>query len=195
MPEPVLVALLAAGASRRLGTPKQLVTIDGMPLVRRQALMALAAAIGPVTVIVGSRADLSRDAIGDLPVDIRVNTCWSEGMASSLRAAASAGLEHHAAALMILPCDLYRLVASDLRQLHRAWSDAPDIACLARFDRHLGPPTILPSRLFPRLDMLVGDVGARSIVTGPRESMRAVDLPGAAFDIDTPEDLPPLMSR
>ena len=190
MPQPVLVvALLAAGGSRRLGAPKQLVTIDGVPLLRRQALIALAASIGPVVVIIGAREDLCRSVIADLPVDIRVNARWAEGMASSIREATTAGREHQAAALMILPCDLYRLTASDLVRLHRVWSDADDIACLARFDGHLGPPAIIPSRLFPRLEMLQGDVGARSIVTSREESVREVDLPRAAFDIDHPEDL------
>ena len=184
-----MIALLAAGASRRLGVPKQLVVVDGLPLLRRQALVALAASIGPVVVIVGSQEQQCRQVIVDLPVEIRVNTQWAEGMASSLRKATVSVQEHRVEGLMILPCDLPRLTTDDLRRVHRAWSDDCEMACLARFNGHLGPPAIIPARLFQRIGMLAGDVGARSIVTGPHESFREVDLPNAAFDIDDPGDL------
>src|SRR4051812_11213709 len=85
-----VVAVLAAGASRRLGMPKQLVLIDGMPLVRRQCLVALAAGVGPVAVIVGSHGYEVAAAVADLPIDVCWNHEWREGMAASLRRAVNA---------------------------------------------------------------------------------------------------------
>ncbi len=69
----LLVVVLAAGASRRLGTSKQLVSIDGEPLLRRQCRCALDAHVGRVLVILGCHADLHRRVISDLPIGLDVN--------------------------------------------------------------------------------------------------------------------------
>jgi CTP:molybdopterin cytidylyltransferase MocA len=81
----LLVVILAAGASHRLGRAKQLVSIGGEPLLRRQCRCALAARVGPVLVMLGWDADQHKRAIADLAVDVRVNDEWQEGIAATLR--------------------------------------------------------------------------------------------------------------
>ena len=62
--------VLAAGAARRLGRSKQLLTRDGEPLVRRAARIALQTAPRRCVVVVGADADLVMEALRGLDVEI-----------------------------------------------------------------------------------------------------------------------------
>jgi len=76
--------ILAAGASRRLGRPKQLVRLGGESLLRRTVRAALAC--DPVLVVLGSQAEAMAADLAGLPVIQVLNRDWEEGMASSIRA-------------------------------------------------------------------------------------------------------------
>jgi molybdenum cofactor cytidylyltransferase len=88
----LLVVILAAGASRRLGSAKQLVRIGGEPLLRRQCRCALRARVGEVLVILGCDAEQHSRVIADMPVEVRVNDEWQEGIAATLRVAIGAAI-------------------------------------------------------------------------------------------------------
>lgn len=185
----LVVAVLAAGASRRLGRPKQLVTLDGEPLLRRQCRCALAAGLGDVTVILGYNAAQHRLAIQDLPVEVRVNGNWSQGLGATLRCAVRVA-QLRRAALLVFPCDLYRVTAADLRELRNRWQQSPSNACVSRAGDHAGPPAILPVAYHERILALQGDVGARAILfqpAGPRPE--EVVNPRAFFDLDCSDDV------
>src|SRR5688500_9131574 len=102
MPDEPLVAVLAAGASRRLGRPKQLVELGGEPLVRRVCRTAIAAGVGPVAVVLGCRRDETAPVVSDLQLKVLDNDAWGEGMASSVRIATLAALEQKVAAVLLL---------------------------------------------------------------------------------------------
>jgi CTP:molybdopterin cytidylyltransferase MocA/uncharacterized damage-inducible protein DinB len=77
--------LLAAGASRRLGTPKQLlVEFDGVPRVRRAAAQLLDAGCSPVLVVTGAFADEVGAALRGLPVILVHNAAHADGMGTSI---------------------------------------------------------------------------------------------------------------
>src|SRR5947209_1480114 len=114
----LLLAVLAAGASRRLGQPKQLVAIGGEPLLRCQCRVALAAQIGPVTVILGCHAAECAATIVDLPIARHFNERWAEGLGLSIRCAAQAAAAADASGLLLLHVDQYLLTAADLHSLH-----------------------------------------------------------------------------
>src|SRR3954468_23882508 len=121
-PPKLLVAVLAAGASRRLGRPKQFVEIDGEPLVRRQCRIAIDANVGEVVVIVGCHARDCATAVGSIPgASVSVNEHWEEGLASSIRAALHAAIGANSSGLMLVHADQYALTVEDLRALHAAW--------------------------------------------------------------------------
>lgn len=187
----VLIAILAAGASKRLGQPKQLVKIDGQPLIRRQCQVALDAGIGRVVVILGCEAQACAAAITDLPVLTRLNEIWPEGMAASLRLAATAAIEKSADALLIIHCDQYRLTPADLQELRTAWAgkDRPN-ACRSMHDEYLGPPVIVPAACFEPMLQLQGDEGARRILEALADGAVAnVEIANAIFDLDLPSQL------
>jgi molybdenum cofactor cytidylyltransferase len=185
----LVVAVLAAGGSSRLGQAKQLVRLRGVPVVRRQCLCALAAGVGDVVVVLGSDQQRHRAVLTDLELEVIVNEEWAEGLASTLRCAVRAA-QRRRAALLVLPCDQYRIVLDDLRTLHSRWRAAPSNPCVSVWDDYVGPPAILPLEFFERVLQLRGDVGARSLLSGPAAATTGrMANPRAPFDLDAPADL------
>ena len=187
MPDELFVAILAAGASRRLGYPKQLVELNGEPLVRRQCRTALEAAVGPVALVLGCQREGVASAVSNLKIQLLTADDWAEGMAASVRTATRAAMAAGAAALLLLHCDQYALIPADLRHLRDAWAASPAAAHLSRHGDHLGPPAILPARFFPSMLTLKGDTGPRPILRG--EDVREVPMPSASTDLDCSLDL------
>ena len=185
---PLVVAVLAAGASRRLGSAKQLVSIAGEPLLHRQCRSALTADVGRVVAILGWHAHVLQPVISDLPVDVHINEEWAEGVSATLRCAVRAA--EHSRALLVLPCDQYRITPADLRVLVQHWRVSPSTACVSRWDRFVGPPAILPVEYHDEILALHGDIGARCLLYGSAR-LRPTEVlnPRAIFDLDSPEDL------
>jgi molybdenum cofactor cytidylyltransferase len=185
----LVVAVLAAGASRRLGRAKQLVPIGGEPLLRRQCRCALSAGVGEVLAILGCDEAQHREVIVDLPVEVRVNNEWKEGLAATLRSAVRAAKERQAA-LLVLPCDQYRIIPDDLNTLYEHWRRAPSIACVSRSGRYAGPPAILPIHYHDDVLRLRGDIGARFLLYDlHRPRPDEIRNPRAAFDLDSSEEM------
>ncbi len=187
----LLLVVLAAGASRRLGQPKQLVVLGSEPLLRRQCRLALEAGIGPVAVILGCQADECTATIADLPVARHINVRWPEGLGTSIRLAAHAAVANAAAGLLLMHVDQYRLTAADLRLLRAAWIGSHTLnACAAKHGDEVGPPVIFPRDCFAELLQLDGHAGARHVLAAlPANSLRRVDVPNALVDLDLPGDL------
>ena len=181
----LLVVILAAGASRRLGHAKQLVSISGEPLLRRQCRCALAARVGPVLVILGWDADQHKQVIADLPVDVRVNDECQEGIAATLRHAVAAASARRAATLVLL-CDQYRITPDDLRTLYNTWRLSPSTACVSRWHDYSGPPAILPIQCYDKVLALRGDTGARALLYHPdRPHPMQIMNQRATYDLDS----------
>jgi molybdenum cofactor cytidylyltransferase len=186
MSHDVLIAILAAGASRRLGQPKQLVTVEGKPLLRRQCEVAIEAGIGPVAAILGCDAETCRAVINDLQITVHLNERWADGLGSSIACAARAA----ESALLILHGDQFAISAADLRKLHEAWIKDRSKAVRSRSETYLGPPVIFPASTLVDLRQLMGDDGAKSIIAKlGSANVIDVNIPSAVDDLDTPEQL------
>jgi CTP:molybdopterin cytidylyltransferase MocA len=166
--------ILAAGASRRLGRPKQIVEIEGEPLVHRIARIALTACDD--VAVVGGAVPL-RDALLDLPVALVENVFWAEGISSSIRAGVT--WASHADSVLLLTCDQTLLDTTHLHALLRAGRLAA-----SRYAGVLGVPAVFPRAYFPALLALEGDRGAQPLL----EDAVPVDWPAGAHDLDTEAD-------
>jgi molybdenum cofactor cytidylyltransferase len=189
---PVPAIILAAGASRRLGRPKQLVRIGGETLLARTARVVSEAGAGPVVAVLGAHRESVLDGADLDRVHVVANAGWESGIASSIVAGVEAmqRLRPEAEALIILVCDQPKLNADHLQSLIGKYRKAIEPSIVAsRYAGISGIPAIFPVSQFSRLLALEGDAGARFLLREPECPMILVDFAGGEDDIDTPEDL------
>jgi len=185
------VVILAAGASTRMGAPKQLLPLDGRPLVVRAVEAALATPAWPVVVVLGAHAEAIRPALARLPVLVADNPAWAEGMAASIRAGIgtlrqfSRGLD---AAVLAL-CDQPAFSAATIDALVAAQKTTGRGIVAARYSGRHGAPALFLREHFAALGALTGEEGARALLNGDPTRVAAVDLPELAHDLDTPADV------
>ena len=188
------ILILAAGASTRLGQPKQLVRLGGRPALHIVVSNAVAVAGHAVTVVAGAHVRDMTYLLNQTPASVVVNRHWEEGMGSSLRFGVSS-LPPACEAVLVLLGDQVAVTADDLRRLIGAWKGQEEVLAAAVYDRHEGVPAIFPRICFPELSALRGDQGARSVIQRNQFRLVRVPMPNAAIDLDTPEDLAAITER
>lgn len=184
--------ILAAGASIRLGQPKQLVRFNGETLLERAIRIAAESGASPVIVVVGAHFE---QVSAGVPLDDAIaihNPDWKQGIASSIQAGLVAieRLAPHSPGALILPCDQLRLSADHLRALLSAYAAQPEPSIVAStYADVLGIPAVFPRSAFAALLALRGDKGARALLMNPPCPLVSIPFPGGEIDIDHPADL------
>ena len=177
----IAAVVLAAGASRRLGSPKQLVMLGSETLLERAVRVAREAGCSPVIVVLGAEHKhvLGNCALGDVvPV---IHDKWEEGMGSSIRLGVqvcevAAG---EIAGVVVMTCDQPAVTVKHLQLLMAARE-----VKASRYVGRNGVPAFFPKRYFDELMALSGDVGARELL----RFAEAVELEDGELDVDTVED-------
>ena len=182
------ILILAAGFSSRLGEPKALAKVHGRSLLR--GTLELTASLGPLPIhaVVPRNAARYRSEAHGIKVIFDVNSRRAQGLSSSVRG----GIVklRYSPAVLLLPVDLAVLRRRELLRLIARWRAARRCVIARRAGGQAVTPLILPRWLYPRALKLKGDIGLRDLVKElPRDAVRLVDLPSAALDIDTLQDL------
>jgi len=178
--------LLAAGSASRYGSAKQLLPIDGVPMVRRAALAALQVG-ARLLVVTGAHAVAVEAALVGLPLELLHNPDWEQGMGGSIGCAfRHIGLSSSASLLLL--ADQPQVGAGELQRLVDAGQRMPGRIVAANHGTLLGPPCLFPQRWYPELAALSGPQGARGLLQKHAAEVESLPLPEAAADIDTPED-------
>jgi molybdenum cofactor cytidylyltransferase len=181
------IILLAAGASQRLGQPKQLLPWGDSDLLRHAAEIALEADLGPVAVVLGAVDDACRDSLKEMPVQIITNPQWHTGMGSSIAAGMHSLEENGLENVIVMLCDQPFIHAENLRELVSLREQSGCETIASRYNGTLGPPALFSQNRFDQLRALEGKTGAKSILQNETSCM-AIDCINAKIDIDTPDD-------
>jgi molybdenum cofactor cytidylyltransferase len=182
------IIVLAAGFSSRLGRPKALARVHGVSLLRRTLELAATLGCARIIAVVARHSARYRAQARGIDVTFVTNSRRNQGLSSSVRRGLAAA--RYAPAVLLLPVDLGHLKRRELARLIRRWRAAPRGVIARRIGRMGVAPLILPRRLYPRAQRIAGDVGLRDLIAQlPAAGCVLVDMPSAASDIDTPQDL------
>jgi molybdenum cofactor cytidylyltransferase len=182
--------VLAAGSSRRMGSPKQLLVIDGKPLLELVVAHANASKLEHVVVVLGAAADEIRSRVDLGRATVLLNPDHATGMASSLRAGL-ASLTAEVDRVVVILGDQPDVDAALLDRLLELQETSGLPAAALSFNGLLHPPVVLERELWGDLMALEGDVGCRAVIRARPElvaKLRVETDLTHPVDIDTPAD-------
>ena len=185
----VAAVVLAAGGSSRMGQVKQLLPVNGQPMVRRVTEAVCAAGLDQVVVVIGAHAEAVRDALAGLPVELVVNAAWAEGMSTSLREGLRVLRSEIGAALVVL-ADQPALAPELIRALVDRYRATGALIVAPFHEGQRGNPVLFDRALFPELLAVQGDRGGRQVIARYWEQVERVSVDDVAVmaDIDTRQD-------
>ena len=187
------VVVLAGGRSARFsgsGDHKLLAQIDGTPIIRMCATVALDSGVGRVIVVTGANADNVAASLIGLNLDIVHAPAFADGMSASLKRGVEA--LRSAAAIVVTLGDQPGVKVEAIRRVVARWHETNAQIVVARYadDDRPAHPVLFAAPVYRELMALAGDVGARSVITRDPRRVAAAPLDwNAPRDVDTLEDL------
>jgi molybdenum cofactor cytidylyltransferase len=186
----IAAAVLAAGESRRMGSPKPLLPIDGSFFLEKIVAALGRTRIAAIVVVLGHRAEEIRPRIAHLPVRVVVNDRYREGQLSSLQAALRSLAAESPDALLLHLVD-HPLVDPALVDLmiERYYATGKRVV-VPRYRGRRGHPVLISRELFPELLALEAGRGANEVIRAHAAETLEVETEweGVAVDIDTPDE-------
>jgi len=188
--------VLAGGSSSRLGQPKQLLDFQGRPLLQHAVDAMEKSGLYDVVVVLGHRADEVASAIQIGPgTRTVVNPDYAQGQATSLRAGLKAVDDRSDAAVVILG-DQPAVNALMVRTVAETYLATGGKVVQAVFGGKPNHPTLFEKDLWPELQAIEGDKGAREVLKKHPEWVVQVEFGGELpSDLDTWEDYERLTGR
>lgn len=182
--------ILAAGASTRMGTPKQLLAYRGCTLIRYMAEVAIASVCQPIAIVLGANAERIKPEISQLPIQIGENQEWAEGMSASIRVGLEAllAMNPNLDAVAIALCDQPFVSPQTLNQLVEAYHLTGKPIIASEYAGTLGVPALFNRTLFSELMALKSTEGAKKLINKHIHRVFSIPFLEGAIDIDTPKD-------
>jgi molybdenum cofactor cytidylyltransferase len=178
--ERVAAVILAAGASTRFGSPKQLAMIGERTLLGHVVEIARTAGLDPIIAVIAPNLAPPSGVVAV------VNSDAAAGLSRSLQLGIAA-VSPSAGAAVVLLGDQPTLDPAVVAGLVAARTDRPIVA--ARAEGRLGPPVLIRRSGFALVDEAAGDVGLRAILSARPELVEPIEVGSHAPDMDHPDDV------
>jgi len=197
--KPTAGIILAAGLSTRFGRPKQLMDLNGKPLIEWVVDACLSSRLDKIVVVLGHDAPQIASNLSlkykDRRITTIINPQYKNGMSQSLRTGLANVMKDFPSVMFLLGDQ--PLVSSTLidRLLESFWESEKDLCVPVHKDTR-GNPTLFSSKFYKHLLNVSGDIGAREIIQAHPEAVLLVEAkdPLPFFDIDTEKDLEALIA-
>ncbi len=185
----IAAVVLAAGLATRMGRPKQILKLDGVTMLERVLWTLREASLDKVVVVLGAHAAEVRRAVKFEGEKVIVNRAYRRGMSTSLRAGLGA-VEKDADAVMVVLGDQPLVTPATVDAIIQCYRKTRAAIVVPVHRGVRGNPVLLDRSLFPEIEKIRGDVGAKSVVARHEEGLVQVDVddPGILRDIDTPTE-------
>lgn len=185
----VFALILAAGMSQRLGRPKQLLELDGKPLVAHVVEKSLASPVEGTVVVVGSHASEVELMLRNYRIYRVFNPHFAQGQGSTLASGIRA-LPSSVAAVVVLLADMPGVQPDAISAVIDRWRQTGAPAVVANYGEGQGHPVLFDRSVFTDLGRLEGESAGREILASLGDLVELVDVPFSAppLDVDTEQD-------
>ena len=188
------VLILAAGESKRIGKPKQLLPYKKSTLLLEKIKQFQTLDRVQVFVVLGAYFKDIFPLLRELPVKVVMNTKWQEGMGSSL----SKGIEliqkkEMFDRVLITLSDLPLMESSHYEELIELSKSSGKRIIQTEYEDTAGVPVIFDKSLFRSLSKLKNDEGAKPLIDKYKKEVLKLRSKTPYFDVDTPEEYQKLL--
>ena len=191
------VLIIAAGESKRLGTPKQLLLVEEDTLLNRLIKTVQRAVNFPIYLVLGANAEKIQAQLPHTEINVVENKDWQEGMGSSIRLGVQAILESAKKfdGVLILVCDQPYLTETAIQDLVTLQASKKTAITASFYANIAGTPALFHASIFPDLLALKGDQGARKIIQERDQELAKLQFEKGMLDIDTQDDYQQLLKE
>jgi len=197
----IAAVVLSAGESSRMGSPKALLPISGVPFIEEIVRALKGTKIDRIIVVLGHHAEKIQKRIAHLPVTFVVNRDYAKGQLSSLivaiRSLAAEKTTEKIDGVLVHLVDHPFISPALVDHMIDRFYETKKLIVIPRYGGRRGHPVIFSSRLFPELLSAPLEKGAKVIVHAHRDETLEIetDFAGVTIDIDTPEEYRQYLGR
>ncbi|WP_242121527.1 nucleotidyltransferase family protein [Aestuariivivens sediminicola] len=193
----VVLVILAAGASKRMGTPKQLLNWGKDTLIGHVITQALKTEATEVIVVLGSNFNVIHHRIKHFPVTILNNTNWHSGLGESI-----AFVSRHIMGKSTLPDGILITLADQplvnweyLNEMISTYSSVKHPIIATSYQKfQYGVPVLFSASYLKQLIQLNSDFGAKTLISKNEHDIWYLKPEFNNTDLDTMEDYKALHS-
>jgi molybdenum cofactor cytidylyltransferase len=185
------VVILAAGESKRMGVPKQILPIFGIPMLKYLVDEVLDTEAHPVTVVVGANKTKIVPLLENIPIGIIDNPDWQKGMGSSIKMGlvGSYLITKGFDGLIFMTSDMPFVNAEVINKLIKTAREFPDKTIIAsKYAGTLGIPVLYKKERFEDILDMKPEHGAKQFFNKYPDEIVPVEFDLGAIDLDTKED-------
>ncbi|MBG48264.1 MAG: 4-diphosphocytidyl-2C-methyl-D-erythritol synthase [Pseudozobellia sp.] len=188
--EHIVIVILAAGSSSRMGEPKQLLPYNHTTLLGNAIEQAKKSDAQKIVLVLGANAHLIEEAHKSAEVEFVINPDWENGMGSSIAVAVNHLMNNtgEVNGILFMLADQPLVDYEHLNKLIAKFKSVPESIIASEYEKRAGVPAIFSQSYFSQLSRLGARAGAQTIIELNMKEVATVNLGEKSIDIDTKEE-------